>query len=87
MDKHLPLWRKHKAEPQRAADEGDQKEIVELMNRIQDAADSSDLVTQVSSEDASYLEIQRNVLFRKGKRQGFPPEVEKGRDKNSKGTA
>lgn len=86
-DKHLPLWRKHKAEPQRAADEGDQKEIVELMNRIQDAADSSDLVTQVSSEDASYLQIQRNVLFRKGKWQRFPPEVEKGRDKNSKGTA
>ena len=75
-DKHLPIWREHAAKPRVPEDKDKQRAIVDQMNRLKKEAQPIDPATRLAPEDTQFIQLERNVLMRKGKWTRFSPEVE-----------
>lgn len=73
-DQHLPKWRTGEEKP--VLSEDLEKALLNLVNRIEKEAQpmSPDRLPTIAQAD--YIQMQRNVLARKGKWRRFPPEVE-----------
>src|SRR4029077_2496825 len=75
-DKHLPTWRKGKAEHKELSKDL-QQALVDLMNRIDKDSQSSDPRERVAMDETDFVQIKRQVHRKKGKWVRFGPEVEK----------
>jgi hypothetical protein len=73
-DKHLPRWRDIKAE-KKPRDPAEDKKIIAELNRIEEAAKSSDPAARVSIEETQFMQIIRSPMRAKGKWVRYPPEV------------
>jgi hypothetical protein len=73
-DKHLPRWRKLKAE-RTEPDPSKHEELVAELNRVARAAESSDPAERLSSEQTEFVQIKRSVTRQKGKWDRFGPDV------------
>lgn len=74
-DKHLPGWRQLKQKVKHERNPEEEKKIVAELNRIQEAAASSDPRERLTPEQTQFLQIKRNVLRRKGKWTRYPPDI------------
>jgi hypothetical protein len=75
-DKHLPVWREHAAQPRVPEDKDKQRAIVDNMNRLKKESRPIDPATRLTPEEIQFVQLERNVLLRKGKWRRFSPEVE-----------
>jgi hypothetical protein len=75
-DKHLPAWRKRKAEHKEPSKEL-QQALVDLINRIDKDSQSSDPRERVTIDETDFIQIKRQVHREKGKWVRFGPEAEK----------
>jgi hypothetical protein len=73
-DKHLPTWRKQKAEHKPLPPDM-QKALMEMINRAQEESTPINPKQHPSIEDISYVHISRKVYPRKGKWLRVPPEA------------
>jgi hypothetical protein len=74
-DKRGIEWRKLAVEPAPAERLKDTK-IIDELNRITEAAKSTDPNERLSIEEAKFMQISRSVARRKGKWDRFGPEIE-----------
>ncbi len=75
-DKHLPVWRTHRAEPKPPLDKEAQDRVLAEITRLKEEATPLDPRTPINTDDADHVIIERKVFPRKGKWKRFPPEVE-----------
>jgi hypothetical protein len=67
-------WREQAAKPE-PIDQEEGKKIIEELNRIKDAAKSSDTNSRLSIEETQFMQITRDILRQKGKWKRFPDDV------------
>ena len=75
-DKHLPLWRKQKAEHKPLPPDM-QKAMLDMINRAQEESKPINPASHPSIEDISYVHMSRQVHPRKGKWLRVPPQAKK----------
>jgi hypothetical protein len=73
-DTHLPRWRELKAQ-KKEPDQSEHKGLMEHLNRIEKAAESSDPSARISVDETQYVSLIRNVMRKKGKWERFGPNV------------
>jgi hypothetical protein len=73
-DKHLPGWRKIKAEKE-PIDHSKDKELIAQLDRIETAARSSNPAEELSVEETQFVQFVRNPRRMKGKWVRYPPDV------------
>ncbi len=73
-DKHLPRWRKIKAEKE-PPDKSKEAAVVAALNRLQKAAESADPAERLPLEEMQFVQITRNPQRRKGKWLRYPDDV------------
>jgi hypothetical protein len=72
-DKHLPKWRKQKAEHKETSPEL-QKALVDMINKAQQESKPINPAQHPNIEDLDYVHISRQIYPRKGKWLRVPPE-------------
>ncbi len=83
-DKHLPVWRKDEAAPQKPLDKDTEKKIVDHINRTAKESVPVGVPTVLSQADTHFMLLHRKVFVRKGKWKRFTPEAEKSVNKCEK---
>jgi hypothetical protein len=73
-DTHIPRWRELKAQ-KKEPDQSEHKGLMEHLNRIEKAAESSDPSARISVDETQYVSLIRNVMRKKGKWERFGPNV------------
>jgi hypothetical protein len=73
-DKHLPKWRKFKAE-KKPPDQSEHPRLIAELNRIKKAAESSDPAARLSIEETEFVQILREPKRKKGKWDRYGPEA------------
>lgn len=73
-DKHLPDWRKKRAEHRELSPEA-QKALMDLINRLSKEGQPKSSAVGANISDMSYLHIERRILRKKGKWMRVPPET------------
>jgi hypothetical protein len=81
-DKFLPAWREHQAHPLKSVSKEAQRKHVAELNRFREEAVPVNAATQIRSDNADQIMIQRMVHFQKGKWRRFTPEFEKAYSEN-----
>lgn len=75
-DKHIPLWRKQKAEHKETPPDL-QKALVDMINKAEKESKPINPARQPSIEDIDYIHISRQIYPKKGKWLRVPPEAKK----------
>jgi hypothetical protein len=73
-DTHLPGWREIAANA-KPPDQGEHKKLIEELNRIEQAAKTSDPRAEISIEETQFMQIIRTPRRAKGKWVRYPPNV------------
>jgi len=73
-DKHLPDWRKLRAE-KKTPEHSKDKELIAELNRIEEAAESSDPAERLSIDETQFVEFLRAPKRTKGKWDRYGPET------------